>query len=387
MQVYNKSRHPVKAWVADLADIEPQAMRQLHNTASLPFIFRHVAVMPDVHFGLGAAIGTVIASDQAVIPSAVGVDIGCGILAARTALHAGDLPSSLAELRGEIERAIPLGFQSHREAVLPDYSFKEVACKGQLKGEIFQRGALQLGTLGGGNHFIEVCLDEEERVWIMLHSGSRHIGYAVAAVYIKEAKRLTKQARVALPDANLAYIDRNHELFDRYINDASFCQDYARRNRLLMLEQVHRIMERLLGRRLRLSSQVQCHHNYISRERHFGRDVYVTRKGAVRARKGELGIIPGSMGTRSYIVRGKGHPASFHSCAHGAGRTMSRKAARRRFTTADLARQTEGVECRKDRGVLDEIPQAYKDIDQVMANQQELVEVVHTLRQVLCVKG
>ncbi len=385
--MYDKSRHPVKAWVGDLAEIEPQALRQLHNTASLPFIFRHVAVMPDVHFGLGATIGSVIASDQAVIPSAVGVDIGCGILAARTELQAGDLPPSLVEIRGQIERAIPLGFHSHRDPVLPDYSFKELACKGQIKGEIIERGARQLGTLGGGNHFIEVCLDEEERVWIMLHSGSRHIGYTVADIYIKAAKRLSREAHVDLPDANLAYIDRNQELFERYINDASFCQDYARRNRLLMLDLVHRILERLLSRRLPLSDQVHCHHNYVSRERHFGSDVYVTRKGAVRAREGELGIIPGSMGTHSYIVRGKGHPESFQSCAHGAGRTMSRKAARKRFTPADLARQTKGIECRKDKGVLDEIPQAYKDIDRVMANQQDLVEVVHTLRQVLCVKG
>ncbi len=385
--VYDKSRHPVKAWVGDLREIESQALRQLHNTASLPFIFRHVAVMPDVHFGLGATIGSVIASDQAVIPSAVGVDIGCGILAACTELHAGDLPPSLAEIRGQIERAIPLGFHSHRDPVLPDYSFKELACKGQIKGEIIERGARQLGTLGGGNHFIEVCLDEKERVWIMLHSGSRHIGYTVADIYIKEAKRLSREAHADLPDANLAYIDRNQELFGRYINDASFCQDYARRNRLLMLDLVHRILERLLSRRLPLSDQVHCHHNYVSRERHFGKSVYVTRKGAVRAQEGELGIIPGSMGTHSYIVRGKGNPESFQSCAHGAGRTMSRKAARKRFTPADLARQTEGIECRKDRGVIDEIPQAYKDIDRVMANQQDLVEVVHTLRQVLCVKG
>ena len=386
---------PVKIWTDE---IEPQALQQLKNIASLPIVHHHVAAMPDVHLGIGATVGSVIATHSAIIPAAVGVDIGCGMAAVRTTLRAEDLDATrLKNVFNQISRDVPLGRDQHRENRAPGEAAQAFApgLKAILdkhprlapKGERARDWACQLGSLGGGNHFIEVCLDEAGGVWVMVHSGSRGIGNRIGTYFIEQARERALRMDRTLPDKDLAWLDEGSPDFDDYVEAVGWAQDYARANRELMLELVVKAMRRHLPPFELTSVAVNCHHNYVEREHHYGDDVWVTRKGAIRAGKGELGIIPGSMGAKSYIVRGKGNAESFESCAHGAGRRMSRGQAQKRFTAADLAKQTEGVVCRKDAGVVDEIPGAYKDIDQVMEDQSDLVEVVHTLKQVLCVKG
>ena len=385
---------PLKMWTRGVP-VEDGAQRQLDNVAGLPFIFKHVAVMPDVHYGKGATVGSVIPTKGAIIPAAVGVDIGCGMIATRTNLTANNLPDNLLPLRLAIEEAVPVGDASHKEP--------PAAIEARWRSNLFQRywpieqkhskivgktpPACQLGTLGGGNHFIEVCIAGDGTVWIMLHSGSRGIGNRIGQYFIAQAQREMERLFVRLPDRDLAYLAEGSELFDDYVEAVGWAQDYAAENRKVMMGAVVKALKKQLKRLEADEFIVNCHHNYVEREHHFGHNVWVTRKGAVRARDGEFGIIPGSMGTRSYIVRGKGNPDSFHSCSHGAGRAMSRGEAKRRFTLKDHRAATQGVECRKDKGVIDETPGAYKPIEAVIAAQSDLVEVVHELKQVLCVKG
>ena len=394
---------PIKAWTRGVA-FDEKAQKQVQNVASLPFIHGWVAIMPDVHWGMGATIGSVIPTIEAIIPAAVGVDIGCGMMAVQTTLTASDLPDNLANVRDDIERAVPHGRSSGGRngdcgawGTIPNrVSRKWSTLSDRYEALIEAHPKLaransvnHLGTLGTGNHFIEVCLDEGDRVWVMLHSGSRGIGNRIGTYFIEKAKNEMMRLNKRLPDVNLSYLREGTEHFEHYVNAVDWAQDFARSNRVIMMDSVLASMHRskaLPGfQTTRLG--VNCHHNYVKREHHFDKDVWVTRKGAVRAGLGELGIIPGSMGSRSYIVRGKGNPESFHSCSHGAGRVMSRTEAKKRFTVEDHERATEGVECRKDKNVIDETPGAYKDIDAVMAAQSELVDVVHTLRQVVCVKG
>ena len=385
---------------AEPRSVEPQALNQIFNISKLPVI-DGMAVMADCHFGKGATVGSVIASRVAVIPAAVGVDIGCGMAALQTNLTAADLPESLKDVRADIEKVVPLGPDAHEdrgnmirgrnpklqtqvEKHLKRYD--ELACRKSLSKNIGQVGS-QVGTLGGGNHFIELCLDEQDGVWVMLHSGSRNVGLQIANRHIAAARKLIGKRGFDLPDQELAWLEEGEPQFDAYVADVGWAQEYARLNRMVMIHNIFKQLGRHFPHIQVVDEAIHCHHNYIAREWHKGQEMYVTRKGAVNAEEGQLGIIPGSMGTRSYIVRGKGNPEAFHSCSHGAGRRMSRGEAKRRFTTADLEAQTAGVECRKDGGVLDEIPGAYKDIDEVMALQEDLVEVVHTLKAVLCVKG
>ncbi len=401
-EIIETSGAPIKAWTRGVP-VEDTARRQLENVAKLPFIYRHVAVMPDVHFGIGATVGSVIATKGAIIPAAVGVDIGCGMSAVRTNVRAMQLPDGLAKLRSEIEAAVPHGRTDHGgrndigawraeipkaaalawEGLRPAYE----AMAGDHPKAQHMRPQGHLGTLGTGNHFIELCLDEDDRLWAMLHSGSRGPGNRIGNYFIELAKGEMRRWFVNLPDEDLAYLPAGSAHFDAYMRAVGWAQDYARINRDLMMQAVMNVLGRYFPGVASEALAVNCHHNYVAREHHFGKDVLVTRKGAVRAGAGELGIIPGSMGARSYIVRGKGNPESFCTCSHGAGRAMSRNEARRRFTIEDHARATAGVECRKDAGVLDETPGAYKDIDAVMAAQADLIEVVHTLRQIVCVKG
>ncbi|MBI5498236.1 MAG: RtcB family protein [Deltaproteobacteria bacterium] len=394
---------PIKGWTRGVP-VEADALAQLRRIASLPFIHKWVAVMPDVHLGKGATVGSVIATRGAVVPAAVGVDIGCGMMAVRTTLRAEDLPESLGHVRAAIERAVPHGRTDNggrndrgawrdpparvAEAWAPLRERYEAIVSEHPR---IGRGVdvAQLGTLGTGNHFIEVCLDEDGRVWFMLHSGSRGVGNRVGSYFIELAREDMRRYFVNLPDKDLAYLPEGTEHFRAYVRAVGWAQDYAAQNRRLMMAAVIDAVA-ACGDIPPFGADVEavnCHHNYVSWERHHGEDVMVTRKGAVRAGDGELGIIPGSMGARSYIVRGKGDPESFCSCSHGAGRAMSRTEARRRFTVEDHARATAGVECRKDDDVIDETPAAYKDIDAVMAAQADLVEIVHTLKQVVCVKG
>jgi len=386
---------PVRIYTGE---IEPQARLQLVNVSRLPIVHHHVAAMPDVHLGIGATVGSVIPTLRAIIPAAVGVDIGCGMMASRLSITGNELDeSSLRKVFNQITRDVPVGFGQHNDRDVRDHAARRFQ-KGLTRildkhpGIQKRKGkstswAHQLGTLGGGNHFIEVCLDEANRVWVMLHSGSRGIGNAIGTYFIELAKRDAERNSVALPDRDLAYFPEGAAHFENYVEAVGWAQDYARANREEMMDLVLEATRRHVPAFEVTGEAVNCHHNYVERERHFGEDVWLTRKGAIRARSGELGIIPGSMGARSYIVRGKGSAESFHSCAHGAGRRMSRNAAQKAFSVADLQTQTQGVVCRKDKGVLDEIPGAYKNIDEVMANQADLVEVVHTLKQVLCVKG
>ena len=393
--------HPIKAWVRGVA-VEPEAQRQLENIASLPFIYKHVAVMPDVHLGKGATVGSVIPTTEAIIPAAVGVDLGCGMIAQRTTLRAEHLPDDLRPLRLKIERAVPHGrsdnggkndrgaWNDPRERIRAAWGqlapgFKRIVEKHPKVGQ--SNNANQLGTLGTGNHFIEVCLDTEGVVWLMLHSGSRGVGNKIGTYFIEKAREEMLKLDIHLPDRDLGYLREGTESFDDYVEAVSWAQSYAAMNRALMMEAVVDAARTTLPPFELTDVAVNCHHNYIARETHFGEEVWVTRKGAVRAGLGELGIIPGSMGAKSFIVRGKGNPESFCSCSHGAGRSMSRTKAKKMFTIADQIRATEGVECRKDADVIDEIPMAYKPIDDVMAAQSELVEIVATLRQVVCVKG
>ncbi len=395
---------PIKGWTRGVP-VEPDALKQLQNMASLPFIHKWLAVMPDVHLGKGATVGSVVPTHKAIIPAAVGVDIGCGMMAVQTSLTASDLPESLREVRLAIEAAVPHGRDVTRggrdkgswgnppEAQCEIWKtalgprFQRIVDK---HGKIGQSNHLShLGTLGTGNHFIELCLDECDRVWVMLHSGSRGVGNRIGSYFIELAKQEMARFHVNLPDRDLAYLPEGSRYFDDYVEAVGWAQDYAMENRRLMMKQVFAALRKLHCLPAFSSDvmAVNCHHNYVAREDHYGESVFVTRKGAVRAREGELGIIPGSMGARSYIVRGKGHPESFCSCSHGAGRLMSRTEAKRRYTVADHAKATQGIECRKDADVIDETPMAYKDIDAVMHAQRDLVDVVHTLRQVVCVKG
>ncbi len=393
---------PIKLWTHGVP-VEPAARAQLINTARLPIIYKHLAVMPDVHLGKGSTIGSVIPTVGAIIPAAVGVDIGCGMMAVRTTLTAADLPDSLHGLRSAIEKAVPhgrdmtRGKRDHGSWVKPPASV-DAAWKRLLPGfrRLVERAPRlektnnhsHLGTLGTGNHFIEVCLDEAGQVWFMLHSGSRGVGNAIGRHYIELAQADMRQHIANLPDRDLAYFTEGAQHFDDYVEAVGWAQDYARHNRELMMRHVLNAAAKVIQKPFTTDQQaVNCHHNYVQKETHFGREVFITRKGAVSAHAGQLGIIPGSMGAQSYIVRGKGNPDSFCSCSHGAGRVMSRTAARKQFTVDDQVRATEGVECRKDAEVIDEIPMAYKDIDAVMLAQVGLVEVVYRLRQVVCVKG
>lgn len=384
---------PVKSWTRGVP-FEAKAREQVERIAAMPFIHRHVAIMPDVHLGIGATVGSVIATRGAVIPAAVGVDIGCGMMAAKTSLRAEDLPDSLAPLRSTIEAAVPVGRAGHGAKIpeTPMMAFIGLAARpafGFISDTVdVARAPEQLGTLGGGNHFIELCLDETGAVWVMLHSGSRGIGNKIGVHYIEKAREEMRRWFINLPDRDLAYIPEGSDLFAEYVDAVEWAQDYAAANRRAMLEAVLGAMrtEGLPSFTIE-GGVVSCHHNYISREHHFGENCIVTRKGAVRAREGDLGIIPGSMGAKSFIVRGKGNAESFHSCSHGAGRVMSRTEAKKRITQADHEAATAGVECRKDSEVIDESPAAYKDVDAVMAAQADLVEIVATLKQVLCVKG
>lgn len=395
---------PIKMWTRGV-QVEEAAMQQLRNVASLPFIHKHIAAMPDVHWGMGATVGSVIPTHGAIIPAAVGVDIGCGMLAVRTNLRASELPDSLAGVRSAIEAAVPHGRTDNGGindrgawSVVPERTVThfrdlstplwQIATKHPKLQRAADRAQRHLGTLGTGNHFIEMCLDESNHVWVMLHSGSRGIGNAIGSYFIERAKEDMRRWFINLPDADLAYIPEGSELFEDYTNAVAWAQSFAFANRNAMMWQTLDAIAGALGVQILADEHaVNCHHNYIAKENHFGANVWVTRKGAVRARQGDLGIIPGSMGAKSFIVRGKGNPESFCSCSHGAGRAMSRAEAKRRFTVADHEAATAGVECRKDAEVIDETPAAYKSIDAVMAAQADLVEIVHTLRQIVCVKG
>ncbi|MBI3564973.1 MAG: RtcB family protein [Elusimicrobia bacterium] len=381
-------RVPIKVWTKD---VDQASLDQLRNIAALPFVYRHVAAMPDVHLGIGATVGAVIATKGAVVPAAVGVDIGCGMAAVELrGLRADELGDRLPELRRRIEAAVPVGFDENRS---PDAAALAWPRWGEFSGlhrgvrKLQDKAMRQMGSLGGGNHFIEVCRGTDGTAWVMLHSGSRNIGNRLAECHIEEAKGLIARLAEAPKDPDLAWYAAGTPEYDAYLRDLLWAQDYAAMNRRVMLGRVLAEVASVAGRPLAPGLTVNCHHNFAALETHFGEEVLVTRKGAVRARRGEYGIIPGSMGTRSYIVRGLGNPESFESCSHGAGRRMSRNAARKRFTAEDLAAQTAGVECRKDAGVVDEIPEAYKPIERVMADQADLVEVAAELKQVLCVKG
>ncbi|WP_201799974.1 RtcB family protein [Andreprevotia sp. IGB-42] len=391
---------PIKMWTEGVV-VDDSAREQLMDTAKMPFIYKHLAVMPDVHLGKGSTIGSVIPTQGAIIPAAVGVDIGCGMMAARTTLTAADLPDNLAGLRSAIEAAVPHGkTMGKRDKGAWDTPPESVdAMWAGLQGgfkQITQKypklertnNHKHLGTLGTGNHFIEVCLDEENRVWFMLHSGSRGVGNAIGNLFIELAQADMRQHIANLPHRDLAYFTEGSQHFDDYVEAVGWAQDYARHNRAAMMQNVIAAARKIITKPFAADVEaVNCHHNYVQKETHFGNEVLVTRKGAVSAQKGQLGIIPGSMGAKSFIVRGLGNEEAFCSCSHGAGRTMSRTQAKKRFTVDDQIRATAHVECRKDADVIDEIPMAYKDIDAVMNAQSELVEVVHTLRQVVCVKG
>ena len=384
------TRAPVLSWAGHA--LRPDETQMARNVASLPFVFKHVSLMPDVHLGKGALVGSVVATKDAIIPAAVGVDIGCGMAAVKTPYTATQLEGKLKAIRLDIEAAIPVGFSDNKEIekTVSNWQgwaeFKHLHSRVQdLEG----KASRQLGSLGGGNHFIEVCLDTEEQVWLMLHSGSRGIGNQLAQRHIETAKGIAKLAGGKLPDPDLAHFVQGTDEFAAYWHDLQWAQSYALFNRVVMMARVKRIVERHLagGKPFKPLLEVNCHHNYAEKETHFGEDVYVTRKGAVRARESDYGIIPGSMGAKSFIVKGKGNAHSYCSCSHGAGRLMSRNKAKLEYTLDDLIAQTAGVECRKDAGVIDEIPGAYKSIEQVMANQADLVAVVATLKQVVCVKG
>jgi tRNA-splicing ligase RtcB len=393
---------PIKMWTRGVP-VDAKARDQLSRAAQMPFIFKHVAAMPDVHVGIGATVGSVIPTKGAVIPAAVGVDIGCGMMAARTSLVASDLPDNLEGIRSAIERAVPHGRTSGRggrdkgswgdppRAVVDAWAtiaerFGRIAAKYPKLGKA--NHLVHLGTLGTGNHFIELCLDTEQRVWVMLHSGSRGIGNAIGSFFIELAKQDMRKWHINLPDQDLAYFPEGTDHFDDYVEAVEWAQDFAKLNRRLMMAHVIDALRGQIAKPFEADVEaVNCHHNYVTRENHFGENVLVTRKGAVRAAKGTMGIIPGSMGAKSFIVRGLGNPESFDSCSHGAGRVMSRTEAKRVVTLDEHIADTVGVECRKDAGVIDETPKAYKPIEAVMAAQADLVEIVHTLKQVVCVKG
>ncbi|WP_298463946.1 RtcB family protein [uncultured Erythrobacter sp.] len=397
---------PIKMWTRGVP-VDDRAREQLSKAAQMPFIFKHVAAMPDVHVGIGATVGSVIPTKGAVIPAAVGVDIGCGMMAARTSLTASDLPDNLAGIRSAIEAAVPHGRSGARgrrgpkrdrgswgeppQAVVDAWAdlavrFGNIVAKyPRLKNA---NTVVHLGTLGTGNHFIELCLDTEQRVWVMLHSGSRGIGNAIGRFFIELAKQDMRKWHINLPDEDLAYFPEGTDHFDDYVEAVEWAQDFAALNRRVMMTHALDALRSQITKPFEAECEaVNCHHNYVTRENHFGENVLVTRKGAVRAAKGTLGIIPGSMGAKSFIVRGLGNAESFDSCSHGAGRVMSRTQAKKLVTLDEHIADTAGVECRKDAGVIDETPKAYKPIEAVMAAQADLVEIVHTLKQVVCVKG
>ena len=395
---------PVKAWINGVP-VEDKARQQLENTARLPIVFGHLAAMPDVHVGMGATIGSVVPTLNAIIPAAVGVDIGCGMMACKTTLNARDLPDNLGPLRRAIEIAVPHGLSPKRHGhhrdkgawgtppahvdaawglIAPEF---EDICNEypHLKKTNHHH---HLGTLGGGNHFVEICLDEAGSVWIMLHSGSRGVGNAIGTHFIELARKDAEMHQRNLPDRDLAYLEEGSKYFGDYVRAVGWAQKFARMNRELMMQAVIGALRKSIDKPFETHLEaINCHHNYVQKETHFGQEVFITRKGALSAKAGEMGIIPGSMGAKSFIVRGKGNPESFNSCSHGAGRTMSRTKAKELFSVDDQIRATQGVECRKDADVIDEIPMAYKDIDSVMRAQSDLVEIVHTLKQVVCVKG
>jgi len=384
------SGEPVLSWANH--ELNPEEMRMAKNVASLPFVFKHVALMPDVHLGKGALVGSVIATKDAIIPAAVGVDIGCGMAAIKTPYTGDQLEGKLKKIRLEIEALIPVGFNENKEIDKTVQNWHGWSQFKQLHPGVqdMERKALrQMGSLGGGNHFLEVCIDTTNQVWLMLHSGSRGIGNVMAQCHINTAKDLAKMMNTHLPDPDLAYFVTRSPKFDAYWHDLQWAQNYAEVNREVMMDRFKKIMEKHVagGKPSKPLVAVNCHHNYAEKEVHFGEEVYVTRKGAVRARSEDYGIIPGSMGAKSFIVKGKGNAHSYCSCSHGAGRLMSRHKAKNHFTLDDFIQQTDGVECRKDERFLDEIPGAYKPIEQVMANQEDLVEVVATLKQIVCVKG
>ena len=393
---------PIKMWTRGVP-VDDRAREQLARAAQMPFIFKHVAAMPDVHVGIGATVGSVIPTRGAVIPAAVGVDIGCGMMAARTSLVASDLPDNLAGIRSAIEAAVPHGLSKGRGrrdkgswGDPPQASVDAWASLAQRFGAIVAKyprlkntnNLVHLGTLGTGNHFIELCLDQDQRVWVMLHSGSRGVGNAIGRFFIELARQDMRKWHINLPDEDLAYFPEGTEHFDDYVEAVEWAQDFAALNRRVMMTNVLTALRGQIAKPFDAECEaVNCHHNYVTREYHFGENVLVTRKGAVRAAKGTMGIIPGSMGAKSFIVRGLGNPESFDSCSHGAGRVMSRTAAKKLVTLDEHVADTAGVECRKDEGVIDETPRAYKPIEAVMAAQADLVEIVHTLKQVVCVKG
>lgn len=400
-EIIESTGKPIKAWVCGVP-VEESAKQQLRNLAGMPFIYSHVAAMPDVHWGCGATVGSVIATKGAIIPAAVGVDIGCGMAAQRTTLTASDLPDNLRALRSSIEARIPHGRTNNGapgdrgawgETVpsVPAGIFTAldvIVEKHEKLADAARRAPYHVGTLGTGNHFVEICLDEEQRVWVMLHSGSRGIGNRIGTYFIEKAKKDMERWFINLPDKDLAYIPQGSDLFKDYLSAVEWAQNFARINRDVMMVSALAALAEAVPKPFTCDQEaVNCHHNYVSWERHFGENVMLTRKGAVDAHEGVLGIIPGSMGAKSFIVRGKGNRESFSSCSHGAGRSMSRGEARKRFTTEDHAAATAGVECRKDVDVIDETPAAYKSIDAVMAAQSDLVDIVHTLKQVVCVKG
>ena len=392
----------VKMWTKGVP-VDDKARRQLASAAKMPFLFKHVAAMPDVHVGIGATVGSVMPTKGAVIPAAVGVDIGCGMMAARTSLHANDLPDNLDRIRGAIERNVPHGRsvnRSKRDSGSWGDPPAEVIAAWATLSVRFDRlcekhprlkntnNVTHLGTLGTGNHFIELCLDTEGRVWVMLHSGSRGVGNAIGTFFIELAKQDMRKWFINLPDENLAYFPEGTDHFDDYVEAVGWAQDFAALNRRMMMVNVIRALRGEISKPFDAELEaINCHHNYVTRENHFGENVLITRKGAVRAAKGVMGIIPGSMGAKSFIVRGLGNQDSFDSCSHGAGRVMSRTEAKKQVTLAEHIADTEGVSCRKDESVIDESPRAYKPIEAVMAAQADLVEIVHTLKQVVCVKG
>jgi tRNA-splicing ligase RtcB (3'-phosphate/5'-hydroxy nucleic acid ligase) len=394
-------RH-VKMWTQGVP-VDEKAKVQLSKAAQMPFIFKHMAVMPDVHVGIGATVGSVIPTKNAVIPAAVGVDIGCGMMAARTSLHANDLPDNLDGVRDAIEKAVPHGRTSGRggrdKGAWGEPPIEVVDAWGDLSIRFARlcekhprlkntNNLMHLGTLGTGNHFIELCLDTEGRVWVMLHSGSRGVGNAIGTYFIELAKQDMRKWFINLPDEDLAYFPEGTDHFDDYVEAVEWAQDFAATNRRMMMTNVIRALRDVITKPFDAELEaINCHHNYVTRENHFGENVLVTRKGAVRAAKGVMGIIPGSMGAKSFIVRGLGNAESFDSCSHGAGRVMSRTEAKKAVTLAEHIADTEGVSCRKDESVIDETPKAYKPIEAVMAAQADLVEIVHTLKQVVCVKG
>ena len=403
--MHNEGDKPIKMWTQGV-QVEEQAKKQLANMAKMPFIYKHVAVMPDVHLGMGATVGSVVATQGAIIPAAVGVDIGCGMIAVKTTLTASDLPDNLGAVRAAIERAVPHGRVAPQRgrnvrdtgswenpprnvdlawAALKDEF--EIICQ-KNPHLVKTNNHKHLGTLGTGNHFVEICLDENQSVWIMLHSGSRGVGNSIGSFFIEKAKKDMERWFINLPDKDLAYFPEGSDNYNDYVQAVNWGQKFAKANRECMMENTIEAIRTIITKPFETHMEaINCHHNYVQKENHFGTNVLVTRKGAVSAREGQLGIIPGSMGAKSFIVRGKGNPDSFNSCSHGAGRKMSRTEALKTYTVEDHIKATEGVECRKDASVVDETPMAYKDIDDVMHAQRDLVEVVYTLKQVVCVKG